>query len=291
MPDNRRTINSRGQTIVIVAFGLIAVLLFAALAVDGSNAYQQRRRMQNAADAGALAGARSMASGGVTNDDILSVIATYTARNGAPSDSIAAFYVDDDSVLGAISDYGPSAVPPSTAAGVQVYCETIFTMFLGGIIGIGQKKASAEAVAKVGAMGSLDSGAFPVGVNDELLTGITAGTRIKIWDDNKITNDAGAILANGERGWLNFNYVYSTDDPNGRTDSTSHSNSDLRDWVMNGYDHSLFAGSVGGMAVALSMATQVFGPPPSRKLQTGLARLCSYRYTMTSTTMPMLRTT
>jgi len=238
---------ARGQSVVIVAFGLVVVLLFAALAIDGSNAYQQRRRMQNAADAAALAGARLLAKGNTTNGDILSTITTYATRNGAAADGVAAFYVDNDSLIGDISSYGASSSPPAEAVGVQVYCETTFTQFLGGIIGIGQKKASAEAVAKFGAMGSLSSGGFPVGVNDDLLTSITAGMRIKIWDSNKITDDSGAIIANGERGWLNFNYVYNINDPNGRTISTSHSNADLREWVRNGYSQPLYAGSVGGM--------------------------------------------
>ncbi|MBI3923649.1 MAG: Tad domain-containing protein, partial [Armatimonadetes bacterium] len=66
-----RCVTSRGQTLVVIAFSLIVTLLFAGLAIDGSNAYQQRRRMQNAADAGAMAGARDIAKGGKTNGQIL----------------------------------------------------------------------------------------------------------------------------------------------------------------------------------------------------------------------------
>ncbi len=42
----------QGQTVVIVAFAVIALLAFAGLAIDGGTAYLNRRRMQNAADAG-----------------------------------------------------------------------------------------------------------------------------------------------------------------------------------------------------------------------------------------------
>ena len=50
----------QGQAIVIMAFALIALLAFAALAIDGGNAYVERRRSQNGADAAALAGARQV---------------------------------------------------------------------------------------------------------------------------------------------------------------------------------------------------------------------------------------
>lgn len=48
----------RGQTLVLVALMMVVLLAFVALALDGGNAYLQRRQMQTAADAGALAGAK-----------------------------------------------------------------------------------------------------------------------------------------------------------------------------------------------------------------------------------------
>jgi hypothetical protein len=48
----------RGVTMVIVALALPALVGFAGLAIDGSRAYDERRQMQNAADAAALAGTR-----------------------------------------------------------------------------------------------------------------------------------------------------------------------------------------------------------------------------------------
>jgi hypothetical protein len=48
----------RGVSMVLMAVALIALLGFAALTLDGGNAYVARNELQNAADAGALAGAR-----------------------------------------------------------------------------------------------------------------------------------------------------------------------------------------------------------------------------------------
>jgi Flp pilus assembly protein TadG len=50
--------NERGAIAIIVAIALPVFLGFAALAIDLSNLYVARNELQNAADAGALAGAR-----------------------------------------------------------------------------------------------------------------------------------------------------------------------------------------------------------------------------------------
>ena len=49
-----------GQSIVLVAVALVALVIFAAIAVDVANTYVHRRTAQNAADAAALAGARDL---------------------------------------------------------------------------------------------------------------------------------------------------------------------------------------------------------------------------------------
>jgi hypothetical protein len=49
-----------GQSLVIVALGMVAFVAILALVIDGANAYAAKRQAQNAADAGALAGASAM---------------------------------------------------------------------------------------------------------------------------------------------------------------------------------------------------------------------------------------
>ena len=52
------TTKEKGQVIVLVALMLMTLLGLTAIAIDLSHVFVQRRNMQNAADAGALAGAR-----------------------------------------------------------------------------------------------------------------------------------------------------------------------------------------------------------------------------------------
>ena len=53
--------SERGQAIVLIALAIIVLLGFTALAVDGSMVYSDRRMVQNAADASALAGGATAA--------------------------------------------------------------------------------------------------------------------------------------------------------------------------------------------------------------------------------------
>ncbi|MGI5916053.1 MAG: pilus assembly protein TadG-related protein [Anaerolineae bacterium] len=56
-----------GQVLVQVALAMIFLLLFVGLAIDGGSVYAARRRMQNAADAAALAGAWEICFGDAGN--------------------------------------------------------------------------------------------------------------------------------------------------------------------------------------------------------------------------------
>lgn len=53
----------RGQAMFLLVFGMVALLGFAALAIDGGMVYSERRHAQNAADAAALAGAFAKLNG------------------------------------------------------------------------------------------------------------------------------------------------------------------------------------------------------------------------------------
>ena len=53
---NKKQNLESGQAIVLIAFAFIGLVAFAALAIDGSMVYSDRRHAQNASDAGSLAG-------------------------------------------------------------------------------------------------------------------------------------------------------------------------------------------------------------------------------------------
>ena len=58
---NKRT--EKGQALIIIALAAVVLFGFAALAIDGSTAFSDRRHAQNSADTAALAGALAFTRG------------------------------------------------------------------------------------------------------------------------------------------------------------------------------------------------------------------------------------
>lgn len=81
--DCLRREKERGQTIVLVAFCLMAIIAFAALAIDVSTLYVARNQAQEAADAAALAGAQAFVRSGYTSGFISQAVAQSDASQQA----------------------------------------------------------------------------------------------------------------------------------------------------------------------------------------------------------------
>ena len=84
----------KGQALILIALAAIGLFAFAALAIDGSRVYSDKRHAQNAADSAALAGALVYARGdtGVADDDIRDKVRERAESNGYdfsdPSNSV-----------------------------------------------------------------------------------------------------------------------------------------------------------------------------------------------------------
>jgi len=145
-----------GQVLIQVALMIGVLLLMAALAVDVGNIYAERRRMQNAADAGALAGARDLCLGGSV-DHAIAVATLYATANGA---SGAAVIID--------------------GYRVEVEASTAAQMFFAGIVGINSVDVSAVAEAECGCADSPCS-VFPMAF--DLPTWEDVGCEQEFYDD------------------------------------------------------------------------------------------------------------
>jgi Flp pilus assembly protein TadG len=73
--------SEKGQALILITLAAIGLFGFAALAIDSSRAYSNKRHAQNAADTAALAGALSFARQGNTNN-VQSVALARAASNG-----------------------------------------------------------------------------------------------------------------------------------------------------------------------------------------------------------------
>lgn len=158
----KQTQDQHGQSIIIIALGLAVLMAFMALAVDGGNVYAQRRQVQNAVDAAALAGGERLArpdpttNGRATNGQVLSVVKQYLKNNNVNPDATNAGlrvrYVVRNSSNNQLQvdtqdiwTYGSNATAPvripqtSTGhpvVGVSVTVDREFNSFFANIIGI-----------------------------------------------------------------------------------------------------------------------------------------------------------
>ncbi len=71
-----------GQALILIVFGILALVGIVGLAVDGGNAYSDRRKAQNAADAAALAGALARIQGA----DFVQAVLDSANQNGFNND-------------------------------------------------------------------------------------------------------------------------------------------------------------------------------------------------------------
>ena len=121
----------KGQSLAFLAVIAVAMLAFLALILDGGNAYAMRRLAQNAADAGALAGARDLCLTGDQN------LASNTANDYSVNKNRAR--------LGNV--ISQTASVSVAGAYVDVVVTIVYETFFARIIGMDEMIAVAEAQA------------------------------------------------------------------------------------------------------------------------------------------------
>jgi len=94
----------KGQALIVVALAAIVLFGFTALAIDGSRAFEDKRRAQNAADTAALAGALAYSRNQNVNDTALARALSNGYDGGATND-----------VAVAVTDAPPGVCPANTA--------------------------------------------------------------------------------------------------------------------------------------------------------------------------------
>ena len=164
------------QILVLFAVAIVGLVALVGLVVDAGNIYIQRRTGQNAADAAALAGARTLlyttAPGQVGS--ISASIAQYATANafGVQPSVPCAYFVD--STAGAITGAGiinDGSIPscpavsssiPGTASGVHVDTRIAFPTYMMGMFNLMSETAESHATAQVGVLSAGDTRAAPL---------------------------------------------------------------------------------------------------------------------------------
>jgi Flp pilus assembly protein TadG len=243
-----------------MVFAVIGLLVVAGLSIDGGQALLERRRMQNAADAAALAGTRRLTEAicasqlaGATDGAVLSEILKYALSNGVTDTSgVSSYYVRFAGHQ--VVDFSPPAAVgsggvPSGAAGVRVTTAiTRPTHFLGFV---GQPTASARASATAVTGPPAVAGAVrPFAVPEEVINTVEPGECFYLdFKHCKESDPEGCLIRDADfeemaqhRGWLNLNHVFNRgEDPdfpraNGNTGASA-----IKDWMEYGWMDTLWA--------------------------------------------------
>lgn len=178
-----------GNTLIFVAFSMAALVGFMFLVLDGGNLYAQRRRMQNAADAGSLAGTRGLAEG-FTDAQIYAAIQDYTiTRNGATSFT-AQYQTYNGPDCVSIGAVGTGSIPPNADC-VLVDATNGFTTT--GAIVLGQQSVSVSANAALVYGSVIETGdLWPMAVK---WNNFQHGQIYQLWGD---------VTGPGGFGWLDW---------------------------------------------------------------------------------------
>jgi len=126
----------KGQALIIIVLSLIGLLGITALAVDGGNAYVQKRTVQNAADTAALGGALARIRG----EDWVSVAYKIAKSNGYNNDRVTNF----------VQIYSPPISGPNARNldYIQVQIRAQSPTYFAKILGFNQIPVFGEAVTR-----------------------------------------------------------------------------------------------------------------------------------------------
>ena len=179
--------SEKGQALILIVLGIIALVGMTALSIDGGNAYADRRNAQNAADTTAFAAALAK----LNNQSYTNVGLSRAASNG---------YVDTDATSGSSSAkanveiYNPPISGPY--AGNSEYIQVIITSnvktFFAPVIGIPQVTNKVEAIAraKPGVSGPYYNGNAIVGLKPTGCDAVkfSGNSQLQIWGAGIFSN-------------------------------------------------------------------------------------------------------
>ena len=188
---------SRGQSIVLFTFAMVAIVGALALTTDVTAAYWNWEQLQKAADAGALAGASQYiphipsppaAAAGCSGPNVNQVACTYAVQN--------------NTVASEVTVQSPSpTVPASVPAGAQTVMVTIqrntIPVYFARLVGRTTPYAATATAIAVGptTTNSVHNGLFPVGMPyDPKNATLTYGTQYSLTGN----------YSSGNWGWLDI---------------------------------------------------------------------------------------
>jgi len=240
----------RGQALLLIAGAIVGLVALVALAVDGGNAFAQRRIAQNAADGGAMAGATTMnqvfqsnracCDGGgnsyvrpiapYQNTQIRQAIEAALRGNGSTIDmqSAQVWWLDSNGQKYGNNQVGAnesvrfaSSAGNDGAAGVFVQVDSAAETYFARVIGVNNVRAGATGGALIGSpneiTGDTQAGGGPA------IWPITIYTTTLHYSGSTVLYDFNNRFSPGNWGLLCF-------------DGGNCGNNKVKDWFDNGFN-------------------------------------------------------
>lgn len=234
----------KGQTAILFALAVVAILSFVALGLDGASLLLQRRIAQNAADAASLAGGRVLAvrggdSSATTEKQVLETVNKLAQENqidlqGQPLDQVnpevEAYFLDAASdVIG--TKIGTNGGIPSGVVGVRVRPSKSTASLIAHVVGVDRVGAAANCDTLIyqseQSQYSPESGLLPIGVPETVANTTSA---YNLWTpQNGYTGDAQY------KGLLDFNDVTGSGYINDPSDDSMNKPGSINYWTTYGF--------------------------------------------------------
>ena len=215
----------KGQSLVLVAVAMVALVIFVAITVDVSSAYYARRTAQNAADGAALAGVSRMATGinkknSRLDDDIKADMNDFAERNGIEdtdgdladdlNENVDGWYVDmQGNRLSGEPMVGDQYLDriPDGAYGIEAITYITAPTYFGGILGFDGYPLQARAVSLI-KQACGDDCLIPVITHESLLPEEDPDPNdvlpcYHIWKERVLPSDD---ISAGLLGWVNWSW-------------------------------------------------------------------------------------
>ncbi|MDQ7031006.1 MAG: VWA domain-containing protein [Ardenticatenia bacterium] len=218
--------HERGQSLLIMGVAMAALLALMALVIDAGNGYVQRRIVQNATDAAALAGGVELAMtpkvngryAGSPADErrILEAVIRVAQENGIPdtngnpddliNDNITVYFVGPGGErLGRPLPQNRGVPPQWEVAGIEVETDKEFGTYFARLVGLDRMTAAASAQGLANPNWCPGSGdnLFPIAISTATFAGDPGGQPVpgqtyRIWEK-------GRNSSYGNFGWLSWN--------------------------------------------------------------------------------------
>ncbi|MFN8411926.1 MAG: pilus assembly protein TadG-related protein [Anaerolineales bacterium] len=178
----------KGQALIIIVFSFIGLLGMAALAIDGGNAYLERRKTQSAADAAALSGAIARIKGNDWREYALASAKSNGYDNNGITNTVE---------LNTPPTSGPYVDNPEY---VQVIITSHINTFFGVVIGIPQIVVSTQAISqtKPAEYGQMFNGDALVSLAPESKCDVPNKRAFWLHDEATLTMVGGGIFVNSD---------------------------------------------------------------------------------------------